>query len=273
MLDFIDYDVDPVEKICSASSGISIECDPQLMELAVFAVVRDTEREPGYHAARESCYEKTGMEARDVAFAEFNRAWFVQFDLGRAVVDALDQQPDALAGVSRCILAPAIRRKDECAELYHRPQATEDPAAKPCLVLRICPESFKSPDSIRRVLCHELMHIRDMLDPRFEYNASLDQFFDEKGAPNAIRERYRVLWDCHIDGRLHRAGRLPGNARDLRLAEFKGTFRMLGENTEAAFSAAFDTAQLRHSDLIAWARNPRGILELAAIPGVSGAPA
>jgi len=71
-----------------------------------------------------------------------------------------------------------------------------------------------------------------------------------------IRERYRVLWDTWIDGRLFRQRRTSADVKQRRLAEFKATFSMLGEGWEAKFSQWFNWPVHRHEDLLAFALHP-----------------
>jgi hypothetical protein len=66
---------------------------------------------------------------------------------------------------------------------------------------------------VRVLLRHELMHVADMLDPAFGYERSLPTSDDGPSADNIVRDRYRVLWDVTIDGRLARAGLAHPDAR------------------------------------------------------------
>jgi hypothetical protein len=94
-----------------------------------------------------------------------------------------------------------------------------------------------------------------MLDPRFGYAPGLGAAGG--GAPDALlRERYRVLWDTAIDGRLQRLGRAPAGARDARLREFTAAFPMLGGGVEAAFERFFGAESLTHAELARFAAAP-----------------
>lgn len=243
--------------------GAILDCDPQLMEAAVFAVIRGGPYEQTYQTARERCYGVSDLESRDRAFAELNREWFARLQLARSLFDALAERPSVVRATSRCILAPGLRRQDESAELYGRSKAASigDDDAKPFLVIRIRPDSFKSPAHILKLLRHELMHIADMLDPDFGYDASPSQFHDDTGVPTAIRDRYRVLWDIHIDARLYREGRAAEEVRARRFSEFSRGFVMLGARLTPAFNAVFDAESFTHEKLIAFARRPLALIE------------
>ena len=151
-----------------ASGGIRIDCDPQLLEAAVFAAVRDTPLERNFQTAREVCYAVQDGEARDRAFAKLHRDWFARLSLARPVFESLAERPHISTRTIRCVIAPAIRRQDECAELYGH--STRGPSERPYLVVRLRPESFRSAAHIVSLLRHELMHIDDMLDPDFGYD-------------------------------------------------------------------------------------------------------
>lgn len=256
MVESVAVDIDAGRLAVSLSDEIYVECDPQLVESAVFAALRSSEQKSEYHADAESCYREHDIEARDRAFAQLNSTWFFQLDLARAMLQIVGEFPKVLNGVSRCIVAPAIRRSDECAELYQSPGTDGEAATGPCLVIRLRPDSFGRPEHIRRVLLHELMHIEDMLDPRFCYDPSLAQFYDQQGVPTLIRDRYGILWDIYIDGRLFREGKLDPAIQLSRMAAFSKRFSMLGPRMQEAFDHIFEAVQLTHANILALAKEP-----------------
>lgn len=237
-----------------------VQCDPQLIEMAVHAAVRGAVMEFEYQDAREACYESADSEARERAFVALNQEWFARLRLADPILKAIEEYPDVSARTARCILAPAYRARDECAELYgHTPIPYTD---KPTLVIRLRPESFNRPDEITGLLRHELMHISDMLDPAFGYDPSPQQFLHDDGVPTVLRDRYRVLWDTYIDGRLVQEGRGAGIAYERRSAEFCLVFKVLEPFIIAAFDKVFGAAELSHRHLLELSRNPRAILEI-----------
>ena len=239
-----------------------IDCDPQLVEAAVSEAVRGSKVDRGFQLAREACYGVRDIEARDRAFAKLYNDWFVRLRLADPVLEAIAQRPSISARTARRVLAPAIRRQDECAELYGNHGGNA--AGRPYLVLRLRPESFGYPEHIARLLRHELMHIEDMLDPAFGYDPTPSQFNDSEGVPALIRDRYCVLWDTYIDGRLYREGRAGGGTRGKRLEEFGRAFPMLGAPTVAVFESVFDANDLDHQYLLECSRAPLRLLERVA---------
>ena len=62
---------------------------------------------------------------------------------------------------------------------------------------------------LRDYVRHEFTHLSDMLDPAFGYAPTLDLPGLNGAQQRLARERYRLLWDITIDGRLTAAGRTP----------------------------------------------------------------
>ena len=116
------------------------------------------------------------------------------------------------------------------------------------------------------------MHVADMLDPSFGYERALPASDDGPSRDNIQRDRYRVLWDVTIDGRLACAGGHPRGVRtshvapadhgdptpDARWQEFAATFSMLGDDCRRAFDAWFDNGHPTHAALAAFAVAPGG---------------
>ena len=73
-----------------------------------------------------------------------------------------------------------------------------------------------------------------------------------------MRDRYRVLWDVTIDGRLARAGLGSDRVRGARWQEFMETFSMLGDRGRDLFDDWFDRIRPTHAALVAFARAPNG---------------
>jgi hypothetical protein len=149
-------------------------------------------------------------------------------------------------------------------------------------VLRLRPRTLFDPQTLRALLRHELMHVADMLDPTFGYQRSLPRSDDGPSGDNLVRDRYRVLWDVTIDGRLARAGRdrcsvrlppsreasadyrnpggggQPDPTRNARWQEFAATFSMRGDEGRSVFEEWFDHVHPTHARLAEFARAPLG---------------
>ena len=225
-----------------------LEFDPRLMESAVMLRIVGHPLEAEFHQERDRAYEVTEEEERDQKFNQLHRQWFLRLDLGRSVGGALDDYSVLMRDTSSCRVMLAVFAKEEGADLYGAFPRT--------IVLKLRPASLLEESTLLTFLRHEFMHLTDMLDPCFAYQPELPKSEAGPTYDNLLRERYRVLWDTWIDGRLHSQGRAPAGVKQERRAEFKSTFPMLGESWEGKFSQWFDWPVHRHQDLVAFALHP-----------------
>ena len=239
---------------------IVIEYEPRLVEEAVFLAVQGAGEGRAFRRERDRLYEVADPEARDAGFRAFHAAWFDRLGLGSGIALALQEHPSIAASTSRCLVAHASSSPDEGAELFVSPESGTNGALRRVVVIRLRPETFTLPDRLRLLLRHELFHIADMLDPRFGYAPRLPVTDAGPSHERLLRDRYRVLWDAYIDGRLSRLGWAPPGIRADRLSEFARAFPRLGERTEEAFDHFFGAASLSHAELVAFAVNPESIL-------------
>ena len=242
-----------------------IEYEPELVEEAVLVFLRGHPEERAFRRQRDRLYEVRDPEAREAAFRELHATWFAKLGLGRPIVQALEEQPSIGGATRGCRIAPARARQEEGAELFVRPAtAGERESDRRWVVVRLRPEAFGAPERLVQLLRHELTHIADMLDPRFGYEPHLPQPAAGPAHERLLRDRYGVLWDALIDGRLARLGRAPASRRAGRLRDFVRTFPMLGPRTEEAFARFFDGTEVAHTDLVAFATKPDPIAAPAA---------
>lgn len=223
------------------------EYAPELVEAAVLAAVVARDAERALHAELDRLYEIAEPEGREAAFAALHARWFERLGLDRALRDALAERPEIAPRCGRWLVARARGRRDEGADLLVAP------GARPTLLVRLTPETAAATDRLRLLLRRELMHVADMLSPRFGYEPTLPPGLRGGARERLIREHYRILWSAYCDGRLVRAGLLPASARAERLGDFSRAFPSLGEGTEAAFGRFFDAHDLTHAELLAFA--------------------
>ena len=236
---------------------LAIEYEVRLVEDAVLRALWDRPDERVFRKERDRVYEIDEPEGRETAFRSFHARWFEQLGLDRPIAQALGERPSILARIARCLVVYASSASDEGAELF---LSSEQGEPRGVVVLRLRPETLTLADRLRSLLRHELTHIADMLDPHFGYEP---RFPDETGEPargRLLRDRYRVLWDAFIDGRLARAGWARVGIRHERLADFARAFPMLGERTERAFRRFFEGTNLTHAELAAFAADPEAAL-------------
>ncbi len=247
----------------TASIESFLRFDPGFVESAVFSAVRERPEERVYQRDRSRLYPIADAEERERAFRQFDMRWFARLRIADPIEQAFAEAPTLLASVDHCLIAGAPEKKLEGAELFVPHAAAEKAAA--CILLR--PESLADGDRLLAFLRHELMHLADMLDPAFGYEPALPAAEGGPTHDRLLKERYRVLWDVTIDGRLSRRGWAPGRVRAERLEEFARTFAMLGADAGNLFEAFFDRDQHTHGELVAFATDPRTGFRDPASPG------
>jgi hypothetical protein len=156
-------------------------------------------------------------------------------------------------------------KKDEGAELY---VSTETGRAG---VVAFRPERFERLPGLERFLRHEFTHVQDMLDPAFGYSPRLDLPGQNAAQQRLTRERYRLLWDITIDGRLSRASAAGCSLQQQHRADFDRAFGFWAETKrDEVFTDLWNDPHPRHTALLAIAADPRGIK--AAHEPAPGAP-
>jgi hypothetical protein len=252
----------------TVEAAVVLDYEPALVEEAVLIAIRGHREERAFRRERDRLYEERDAEAREAAFRKHHVAWFERLALGRPVCLAFTEWPAIGATTRGNRVALARSRHEEGAELFvGSPADTPAGTAARWVVIRLRPEMLAAPDRTLGILRHELLHIADMLDPRFRYEPRLPSSPAGPAHENLLRERYRVLWDAFVDGRLVRLGLAPALLRDNRLAEFARTFPMLGPmlgpRMEETFARFFDGEACTHPDLVALAINPDGAASLS----------
>jgi hypothetical protein len=199
-------------------------------------------------------YDLPNAERKEAAFRALHREWFMKLGLQKPIEKALGDGPDLAGRLSHCRILQAFRRQDEGADLFDRVAALKSDR-RPLLAIRIRPATLLDRQALLPFLRHELMHVFDMLNPRFGYRRSLPRSDDGPSADNIIRDRYRTLWDVTIDGRLARRGFGSPQLRAQRAEEFAAAFR-LGSATLGVFEEWFDRVEPTHEQLVSLAMNP-----------------
>ncbi|MCG3146909.1 MAG: hypothetical protein PCFJNLEI_00344 [Verrucomicrobiae bacterium] len=186
---------------------MQLHYDAELIEGIVFLEVR---RSPAllalrYDRARTKLYDLPGDE-REAAFFQLHLHWFRELGLEDKLRAVLQRFPIITANTATLLVRRTVTKKDEGAELFVRPDAKNVAIAFRCE--RLFEPGFES------FLAHELCHVSDMLDPSFAYEPEIRLTDAPPAEVDLLRERYRVLWDITIDGRLNQN-------RAARFAEFQ----------------------------------------------------
>ncbi|MBI3940875.1 MAG: hypothetical protein HY315_08575 [Acidobacteria bacterium] len=235
-----------------------IEYDAQLVEEAVLGRAEGHSEEGAFRRARNRIYQVSDCERREREFRDFHAEWFDRLKLGHPIAAALNEQPSLRQQTRFCRILCAKSSKEEGADLHRArgAQPVSVTGADTVILIKLKPETLLDPLGLRTLLRHELMHIADMLDPGFGYQPLLPQSEAGPTYDSLVRERYRVLWDTWIDGRLLRRGRLGEAIRERRRVDFLTTFPMCGQEAEEKFRQVFDSDSQTHAGLMAFALDP-----------------
>ncbi len=240
--------------------SFSVEYEPRLVEEAVLGAV-EHRKAPGFRGERNRLYEISDPEEREAAFRKLHADRFERLNLGAPICQAVSEQPLIQENTDTCIVARARARREEGADLFVSPgrEGTGE-AERRSVGIRLDPQRLLDPEDLLAFLRHELFHIADMLDPAFAYEPRLPRAELGPAHERLLQDRYRVLWDVSIDGRLARRGWAPPSIRDRRFQEFAGTFPMLSARVEDTFSFFFAGLSLTHADFVTFATTPQASL-------------
>jgi hypothetical protein len=216
-----------------------------------------------FHREREEVYATADPDERQRAFARLHLRWFQLWEFEQWLARLVAGFPLLESGLAALGIRKAAARNEEEAELY----VNSDHHRHGVVALR--PERFLDPEALISLMHHELTHLSDMLDPEFGYSPELS---GEKAVSSfllAPRERYRLLWDITIDGRLHRSGRLAPAGREQRREAFFNAFQFLDSSErEHTFASLWTDPAPRHSRLAELSVNPRGLQhQTGSMPG------
>ncbi|OFW19568.1 MAG: hypothetical protein A3H97_25010 [Acidobacteria bacterium RIFCSPLOWO2_02_FULL_65_29] len=212
----------------------------------------------GFRRERDRIYEIADAEVREASFRTLHLGCFARLRLDGVIEQVMREHPDIVGRLQACRVVRALTRQEEGADLVDA-IAPGDGRGQPILVLRLRSTTIVEPDTLRALLRHELMHVADMLDPTFGYERTLPSSNDGPSSETILRDRYRVLWDTTIDGRLVRAGLSGGSTRDARWREFAAAFAMLGERGPTAFERWFAEPRPGHAEIVRFATAPLGV--------------
>lgn len=237
---------------------LTIEYDQALVEQATFlAARRDAQSETELHSTIDPLYELVDDEHRQRSFQTVFRDFFRKLGLDRVIADLIAEHPLIRERVGRCFVREAARVRTESAELFAREEAEQQNPQGRTLVIQVCPQSLVEPERFAPRMRRELLHVSDMLDERFGY----DKETIARGHPGPrgtlLRDRYRILWDIYVEGRLSRVG--PGDSDMLIALESMLNKVYPSYDAQACrrgFQRVFDVATLTHAELLAFVRNP-----------------
>jgi len=253
-------------------ASLTVEFDSRLVEEVVQRFLRDRPAAT-YWQERERIYAIEDLEDRNHAFVRLHQEQFEAWALGDPFYKAIEEQPLLAVYADRFRVMASTSRRDEGAELFVAPTAVQpDPSSRRSIVVRVNSGDFSRPERLLELLRHELFHIADMLDPAFGYDPALPEVDGGPARLKLVVDRYRVLWDTVIDGRLWRLERGLPETRELRRREFSEAFWMLGDRSEDAFLEWFELSAPSHATMLRFALDPPGKTARTAAAGATICP-
>ena len=192
--------------------SVEIRFDPALIEEAVFLELRSREASGDgrlveeFHAQRSRLYG--AADACEAKFRQLAERYFHELGLSALVTKRFEEFPLVAAQVQMATIQRVWSRKEERVELYMRPTT---------LLLGLQAARYLNRDELVAFLRHELMHISDMLDPAFVYAPHPELGGECETEQDLIRERFRLLWNVWVAGRMRRnAWPIPDAERSRR---------------------------------------------------------
>jgi len=241
------FDEDLVEAVVFACASGQRQGIPSLQ-------IRRFQRE------REGLYAILDPDERNAAFFRLHLSWFREWGMEKLLADAVSMFPMLSRELDVMAFRKARGRSEEAAELYVNATAERHG------VIALRPERFQRDAALAGFLNHELMHLSDMVDPTFDYSPDIYKAGQTASEQRLIRERYRLLWDITIDGRLVRSGRQTIASLEQRRTEFECAYRFLPDDKRATTFASlwFNL----HAPLMLLASDPRDLNSLdQQVPG------
>jgi hypothetical protein len=223
-----------------------------------------------FHREREKVYSVLDPDERNAAFFKLYVDWFREWGLEKLLIDLLNQFPRLRGALTTLAFRKARSKSEEGAELYVNRETCADlqPAldrVEACSTLRhgviaLRPERFKCKDDLAGFLRHELTHLHDMVDPAFGYSPEIGSSGFNTAQQRLTRERYRLLWDITIDGRLTQQGRLQDGAREKHEVNFHRAYSFWPEEKRrAVFEELWANPAPHHTRLLALASDPKDL--------------
>ncbi|MBK9140800.1 MAG: hypothetical protein IPM17_18950 [Verrucomicrobia bacterium] len=207
-----------------------------------------------FHRKREQLYSILDPDERNAAFFKLHLDWFREWGLEQPLTDVLNEFPLVRERLAVLAVRKSTGKNDEGAELY------VNEAGQRTGLLALKTERLTNHATLRDFLRHEFMHLHDMLDPVFGYSPALDLPGLNAAQIRLARERYRLLWDITIDGRLAAAGHVPLQPREQHAAAFARGYSFWPEARQAAtFASLWQNPTPRQTDILALIADPRGL--------------
>jgi hypothetical protein len=215
-----------------------------------------------FNRERERLYAILDPDERNTAFFALHLEWFREWGLERSLAHAVSEFPVLRESLGILAFRKSRGKNDDGTELY------VNEAGERSGVLAMRPERLSREAELGCFLRHELGHLHDMVDSAFGYEPELPGSGPSVNQQRLARERYRLLWDVTIDGRLSRGGRNTIATRDERRSEFGAAFAFWSEARQVeVFQSLWNHAAPTHQMLVSLVCDSRRLQTTGPGPG------
>ena len=198
-----------------------------------------------FHFERERIYSILDPDGRSAEFSRLHMRWFRDWGLEKRLAGTIGEFPQLETSLSVLAFRKSRTRLEEGAELY------VNSASRRNGVVALRAERFGDDDRLAEWLRRELMHLADMVAPEFGYSPDLP-----REGPSPVRERYRLLWNISIEGRLER--RFGSGQKSFFQDQFDRVFAFWPEaRRREVFESLWNDESPRHERLMQMALDPR----------------
>lgn len=243
--------------------------EPRLVEDATFLRLQGHPLVQEFHEERSALYAIDDPGEQEDRFDALHTAWFHRLELDQPLRRALQEYPSLQEATQNCLVCRAEIQRVQGVDLHIASGGVSlTESANRTLVIRLCAETFSDPNRLLGLLRHEFMHVSDMLDADFGYRPELAPTGTEPGRRHLFSERYRVLWNITVNGRLARRGQLLKDAEAVHRDEFEQVFSMLGKRLDSCYRSFYDCDRPIHRSLAEFALNPVEVAARAPVPGL-----
>jgi hypothetical protein len=238
-----------------------IHYEPELVEEVVFLELGRREQQADvdlfeqYHGDADAIYDRYSPDERQRKFVELHQTFFRLLGFDGFVDEVLGEFPVFEGQIDSILIGKAFTELEGSAELSRDIRN---------MGMKIRPRRFLDrPDLLRRIR-HEMMHVSDMLDVEFGYTFDRSVQVSTPMEEHIIRDRYGVIWDIYVDGRLTRRGKDTVLGKDDREREFGAFYAKIPySQRRAIFEDLWSTEKLSHHDVLDMAQDVRKVLERA----------
>lgn len=205
-----------------------------------------------FHRAREKLYDILDADERNTAFFRLHIEWFREWGLETLLTSPLKEFPGLREALNILAFRKSRGKDEDGTELY------VNEAGERTGVVALRPQFLVAKTNVDAFLRHELMHLQDMLAPAFGYVPELPVSGPSLNQSRLARERYRLLWDVSIDGRLTLTGRNIVATKEQRWTEFTNAFSFWTEARQnEVFESLWTNPSPRHELLADLVSDPR----------------